>query len=73
MTHYHQLLPEAAMKDEPVMLGATVLAVVGSVLTLLVAFGVALSQDQQAAIIGLFTASIPLVAFFVRRKVTPAP
>lgn len=61
------------MKDEPVMTGATVLAVVGAVLTLLTAFHVQITADQSAAILGLFTAAIPVVAWLVRRKVTPNP
>lgn len=73
MTRYHSL-EMTAMQNEPVMTGATVLAAVGAVLTLLIAFGVDISTDQRAAIIGLVTVVAPvLVGWIVRSKVTPAP
>jgi len=74
MTHYHQLFPEDIMPKEPVLTGATLLALVGSVLTLLVAFGVDLDAQQQAAVLGLATVVAPLVvAVVVRAKVSPTP
>lgn len=72
MTAYHQLIPEGTMTKEPVMTGATVLAVVGSALTLLVAFGVTLTQEQTAAILGFVGVVAPIViGLFVRAKVSP--
>ena len=54
------------IKNEPVLLTA----LVGSLLALLVAFGVDLTEEQTAAVIGVITAASALVA---RSKVTPAP
>jgi hypothetical protein len=60
------------MKTEPVAIVAAVQAVVAAVLTLLLAFGVDLSDAQTAAILGVYAAAAPLAAgFFVRSKVSP--
>jgi predicted amino acid dehydrogenase len=62
------------MRDEPVMTGATVLAIVGSILTLLVSFGVDLTQEQTAAIVGFVGVVAPVaIGFIVRAKVSPTP
>ena len=71
---YHQLIPEGTMTKEPVMAAATIVSLVGSVVALLIAFGVDLTQEQQAAIVGLTNVVAPLVAaVIVRAKVTPTP
>lgn len=62
------------MTKEPVMTAATIVSVVGAVVALLIAFGVDLSQQQQAAIVGLTNVVAPLVAAaVVRAKVSPTP
>lgn len=74
MTHHHQVLPEAIVTREPVMLAATIVSLVGAVIALLIAFGVDLTQEQTAAIVGLTNVVAPLVAaLFVRAKVSPTP
>ena len=60
------------MKNEPLVTVATITALVGAVIGLLVAFGVPLTSDQQTAILGVTTVAAPLVvALFVRSRVTP--
>lgn len=62
------------MQKEPVMLAATIVSLVGAVIALLIAFGVDLTQEQTAAIVGLTNVVAPLVAaLFVRAKVSPTP
>lgn len=61
------------MKAEPVMTGATVLALVGAVLVLLRSFGVMITDDQYNAIIGVVAIVAPIVVgVIVRRKVSPS-
>lgn len=61
------------MKNEPALTVAGIAAAVGAVITLLVAFGLELSEKQVAAILGLVTIVGPLVAgYFTRGKVTPS-
>ena len=56
------------------MLAATIVSLVGAVIALLIAFGVDLTQEQTAAIVGLTNVVAPLVAaLFVRAKVSPTP
>ena len=52
------------IKDEPVLVST----LVGAVLALLVAFGVDISEEQKAAVIGVIAAVTALVA---RHNVTP--
>lgn len=52
------------IKDEPVIVAAFVQAV----LALIVAFGIPLTDEQVAAILGVTAAAL---AFIVRRKVVP--
>lgn len=60
------------MKNEPLVTVASITAIVGAIITALVAFGIDLSKDQQTAILGLVTVVAPLVvALVVRSKVTP--
>lgn len=64
--------PTLAQREPAVVIG-TVTAAVASVLALLVAFGVELTQDQQVAVLGVVAGVGPLVAaVLTRRKVTPA-
>ena len=64
--------PTLAQREPAVLIG-TVTAAVSSVLALLVAFGVDLSQSQQVAVLGVIAGVGPLVAaVLTRRKVTPA-
>lgn len=60
------------MKDEPVITGAAIISLAGAIITLLTAFGVVITPDQQTAILKIVVIVAPLVvAYFVRRKVTP--
>lgn len=60
------------MKNEPVITVASITALVAALIALLIAFGVNLSDQQQAAIMGVVAVVGPLVAAFIaRRKVTP--
>lgn len=58
------------MKREPATIIGAITAVVSAVLALLVAFGMDVSEDQQAAILGVVAAVAPLVAgVLIRSKV----
>ena len=60
------------MKREPLITRASLTALVAAVLTLLVTFGVGLSGEQQAAILGVVAVVAPLVvAAISRHRVTP--
>lgn len=60
------------MRREPLVTVAFVLAAVGAILALLKAFGVDVTNEQQAAISGITSVIAPLlVAVLVRPKVTP--
>jgi predicted amino acid dehydrogenase len=64
------------MKNEPLRTVAGITAAVSAVLTLLVAFGVNLTDAQNTAILGVAGVLAPLVvawvAWVARRKVMPA-
>jgi hypothetical protein len=55
----------ARIQDEPVV----VTTLVGAVISLLVVFGVPISDDQKTAIVGVIVA---VLALFARSQVTPA-
>ena len=59
------------MSNEPVTIGGVIIGLVTATLALLMAFGLELSQDQVAAILGFTTALIAVITFVVRSKVTP--
>jgi hypothetical protein len=62
------------MTREPLVTVASITALIGALIGLVVAFGVDLTGDQQTAILGLTTVAAPLlVAALVRSKVTPTP
>jgi hypothetical protein len=62
------------MKNEPAITVGAITAVVSAILSLLAAFGLNLSADQTAAIVGVVAVLAPLVSGYVTRgKVTPAP
>lgn len=61
------------MKNEPVLTIAAGQAAVASTLTLIAAFGIHLTADQTAAILGAYAATAPIVfGLWARRKVTPS-
>lgn len=61
------------MKNEPLVTRATVTSAVTAILALLVAFGVDLSNEQRAAVLGIAAVVAPLVvAAVTRHRVTPA-
>lgn len=59
------------MKNEPVLTVAGVTAAVSAVITLLVAFGVDLTEAQTNAILGVVAVAAPLVVVVARKYVTP--
>ena len=60
------------MKNEPAITVASITAVVVAAIALLVAFGVQVSDEQAAAIVGFVAVVGQLVAGYVTRgKVTP--
>ena len=60
------------MNREPLVSAASITALVSAVVAVLAAFGLDLSQDQTAALVGLVAVVAPLiVALVVRPKVTP--
>ncbi|MDN4174747.1 hypothetical protein QWY28_17430 [Nocardioides sp. SOB77] len=61
------------MNREPALTVGTVTAAVTAVLALLVAFGLDLTSEQQAAILGVVGVLAPIVATVITRtKVSPA-
>lgn len=60
------------MKREPLVTRATIVALAAAVVLVLVVFGVPLTREQQAAVLGLVGVAAPLVvAALTRSKVTP--
>ena len=60
------------MKNEPLVTVGGVTAAVAALLSVLVAFGVPLSDGQQTALLGLVGVLAPIaVALVARSKVTP--
>lgn len=59
------------MKSEPAALTNGIIALVTAALALLVAFGVDVTQEQSAAILGFVAAVVAFAGFFIRSKVTP--
>lgn len=57
---------------EPAVIVGAISAIIASVLVLLVAFGIDITPDQTAAILGVVAAVGPIVvSLIIRRKVTP--
>src|SRR5699024_10918723 len=74
MTHNprHAQRKDPTMKREPAITVGTVSAAVAAVLTLLVAFGLDITEEQQTAILGVVATIGPLVAgLLIHRRVTP--
>lgn len=60
------------MNREPLVTAATITGLIAAVIALIVAFGIDVSQEQTAAILGLAAIVAPLVvAATTRGKVTP--
>jgi hypothetical protein len=60
------------MTNEPVLTVAGIVAIIGALLGVAVSFGVALSAEQQAAILKLAVVAAPIIVGLVaRQKVTP--
>ena len=60
------------MTKEPLWTVAGIVGIVGALISLVVAFGLSLTADQQKAILGAATVVAPLiVAWVTRPKVTP--
>ena len=58
-------------KSEPVISAATISAFVAALLSLLVEFGVPVTDGQQTAIQGLIAVLAPVAVILVRKYVTP--
>lgn len=59
-------------RPQPLLTAAGLQAAVGAVIALLVAFGLKLTGEQTAAVLGVFAVLGPIVtAFATRTKVTP--
>lgn len=61
------------MDREPVVTVAWIGSAVAAVLTLLVAFGVDMTKEQTAAVLGLVAVAAPVVAGYVARRWAYAP
>ena len=61
------------MQSDPAGLAGTIGAIIGAIITLLVAFGVELSPAQVQAILGLVAVAGPLVVAAVVRRYAWAP
>jgi FtsH-binding integral membrane protein len=60
-------------QSEPALTTSTITSVVAAAITLLVAFGLSLSETQTVAITGFVAVVAPLVSgFFTRKQVTPS-
>ena len=63
----------ADIKGEPALITSTITSVVAAAVTLLVSFGLSLTDDQTVAITGFVAVVAPLVSgFLTRRQVTPS-
>lgn len=59
-------------KNEPVLSAGVVTGIVSALIVLLTTFGVDITQEQQAAIMGVLVLIVPIaIAFWPRSKVTP--
>jgi len=61
------------MDREPVVTPAVVSAVAAALVAVVVAFGLPLTQDQTAAILGLVAVAAPVVSAVVARRWAYAP
>lgn len=62
------------MNREPAAIIGSITAAASAIIALVVAFGLDLSDEQTAAILGVVAVVAPIVAGFVTRgKVTPVP
>lgn len=60
------------MKSEPVVVGATLIAFVQALLVVVVTFGVDITAEQTAALMGLVTSAVAIgQAMLTRSQVTP--
>lgn len=60
------------MNREPVVTVASITAAIAAALTLVVSFGLPLTDEQQNAILGIAAVTAPMVAaYFQRKRVTP--
>ncbi len=58
------------MNEQPAAIVGTITAAVAAVIALVVAFGIDLTPDQQAAILSVAAVAAPLIAaLFIRRRV----
>lgn len=58
------------MNTQPMITAAAITSVVGAIIALLISFGVNLTGEQQAAIMGLVTVASPWIVALVGRSTT---
>lgn len=65
--------PVTGLSREPAAVTATITALVAALITLVVAFGLDLTKEQEVAIIGITAVLAPIIAGLITRtKVSPA-
>ena len=70
MQEYQSSTQEPA---EPLVTTGTITAAVTAVIALIVAFGLPVSDDQQAAILGIVGVAAPLIVAFIGRSKVFSP
>jgi hypothetical protein len=65
--------PQAGAETEPLVAPASITAAVGALLSLMVAFGLDLTEQQTGAVLAAVTLVAPLVLFFLARRRVFAP
>jgi hypothetical protein len=65
--------PQAGAETEPLVAPASITAAVGALLSLMVAFGLDLTEQQTGAVLAAVTLVAPLVLFFLARRKVFAP
>lgn len=68
-----QAIPTGAKNTEPATLTGTITAAAGAVITLLVAFGLNLSEEQSVAIMGVVIIAAPIIQGIVTRGQVYSP
>lgn len=62
---------KSKLADEPVVTTATVVALVGAIIALLVSYGVPVTDEQREAILTVTTIGLPMLVVVARRWTVP--
>lgn len=62
---------KSRLADEPVVTTATVAALIGAVIALLVSYGVPVTDEQKEAILTVTTIGLPMLVVVARRWTVP--